>query len=105
MKLSLVIALTLAAGSAYAGCVLSVVSPVGSTSFSPSNNVSIGVTSDAKGYSANSKHSSGDRYVGFVNTDSKLYYFSGAAIGAQASAPAATDTYSNISSTTGWLSM
>jgi hypothetical protein len=105
LKLALVIALTMAAGSAYAASSFSVVTPVGITSFAPSNNVTLGVASEAGGYSAHAKHFSGDRVVGFTNTDSKLYYSSGATVGAAVAAPAASNTYSALSTDTAWKSM
>jgi len=105
MKLALVIALTIAAGTAYGSSQLSVTSAVGATSFAPSNNVTVGVASAASMYSANAKHLNGDRIIAFVSTDSKLYYSSGAPVGSTVAAPGASDSYTNLSATTGWNSM
>lgn len=104
LKLAFVIALTMAATTAYGSTQFTGTGAVGAGSFTPSNNVSITAVSAATGYSANSKHSSGDRIIGFSNTDAKLYYSSGAATGSVA-APAASNTYTNLSSTTGWSSL
>ena len=105
LKLSIVIALTIAAGSANAATSFSVLTPIGITSFAPSNNVTLGVASQPGGYSAHAKHFSGDRVVAFTNTDSKLYYSSGAAVGATIAAPTASDTYSTLSAGGVWKSM
>jgi hypothetical protein len=105
MKLALVIALTIAAGTAYASSVISVTTPVGASSFAPSNNVSIGVVSTISLYAANSKHLNGDREIAFTSTDSRLYYSSGCPVASPVTAPGAATDYSTISGMTGWNSM
>ena len=109
MKLALVIALTIAAGTAHAtGTVISATTPVGAASFAPSNNVQIGVAADDTNYSANSKHLNGDRVIGFVSTDSKLYYStgSGVTVGSTTANPSTSTQYSTLSATgSGWNSM
>lgn len=105
MKIALVIALTIAAGSAYASSQLSSATAVGATSFTPSNNVTIGVASGNSEFSANSKHLNGDRIIAFTSTDSKLYFSSGATVGTTVGAPTASNSYSALSSTTGWNSL
>ncbi len=105
MKIALVIALTMAAGSAYASSTITTVTGLGASSFTPSNNVQIGVASSDSMYSANSKHLNGDRIIAFVSTDSKLYYSSGATVGSTVAAPSASNSNSNLSATSGWNSM
>ncbi len=104
MKIALVIALTMAAGSAYASQISAPVA-VGAGSFVPSNNVTIGVVSVASMFSANSKHLNGDRIIAFTSTDAKLYYSSGATVGTTAAAPGASNSYSTLSAGTPWNSM
>lgn len=106
MKVALIIALTMAAGTAYAGStVITSVTSVGASSFTPSNNVEVGVASDGSAYSANAKHSKGNRIIAFSSTDSKLYYSTSTTdlVGASLTAPAAASTYSTMPS--GWISM
>lgn len=107
MKIALVVALTIAAGTTYASSNITSATAIGGGSFSPSNNVQIGVASSDAGYSAHSKHLNGDRVIAIVNTDSKLYYSSGSGVtvGSTFAAPSASDTYTNLSSTTGWTSL
>ena len=109
MKICLVIALTIAAGEAYAtsytATTLSGPTSVGASSFSPSNNVTIGVASAASMFSANSKHLNGDRVIAFTSTDSRLYFSSGATVGSTVAAPTASNEYSALSTTAGWNSM
>lgn len=107
MKIALVIALTIAAGTAYASSQISSQTSIGTGggSFSPSNNVTIGVASSSAGYSANSKHLNGDRVMGIINTDSKIYFSSNAPVGSTVNAPSATNTYSNISGGGSWTSL
>jgi len=99
IKICFVAALMMAAGSAYASTSITGTTVIGGGTFSPSNKVNIGVTSTSTNYSAQSKHSSGDRQMGTNNTDPKMYW-SAAAIGAVATTPAnATVDYS------GWTSL
>lgn len=105
MKIALIIALTMAAGSAYASDTITAARAVGASSFTPSNNVGVGVASADSAYSAHAKHLNGDRIVAFNSTDSKLYFSSGASVGSTVAAPAASNTYSALSTTSGWKSM
>jgi hypothetical protein len=105
LKIALVIALTIAAGSAYASSQITAGVAMGGGSFAPSNNVTIGVASTAGGYSVNSKHFNGDRVIGGCNTDPKMYFSSGAAVAHTVAAPAASDSYTGLSTTTGWTSL
>jgi hypothetical protein len=105
MKLALVIALTIAAGTAYGASQISNTTAVGASSFSPSNNVTIGVASVVTEYSTNAKHLNGDRVIAIYSGDPKIYYSSGAQTGSTVAAPAASNTYSNLSTTSGWNSM
>ena len=106
IKIAFVVALTMAAGSAYAASA-TITSPtaIGSGSFVPSNNVQIGVTATDSMFSANSKHFNGDRIVAFTSTDAKLYYSSGATVGATVAAPSASNQYSSCSAGGVWNSM
>lgn len=101
MKIALIIALTMAAGSAHASVISSAVQ-IGVSSFTPSNNVSIGVKSDAAAYSAHAKHSGGNRYVAFSSADAKLYFSTVEPTTAFADV-AASSTYLTMPS--GWTSM
>ena len=105
MKICLVIALTIAAGESYAATSytatkLTNATAVGAASFTPSNNVTVGVMSSASAYSANAKHLNGDRVIAFTSTDSRLYYSSASSlVGATVDAPSAADTYTACSAT------
>jgi len=107
IKLAFVIALTMAAGSAYgAASQICAATQIGAGSFVPSNNVTIGVSSSDTMFSANSKHKNGDRLIAMFSGDAKLYYSTvTASIGSTCAAPAASNTYSALSSTAGWTSM
>jgi len=105
MKLALVIALTIAAGTAYGASQLSNTTAVGASSFAPSNNVTVGVSAIAQEYSANAKHLNGDRIIAIYSGDPKIYFSSGAPVGSTVAAPSASNTYSALSTTSGWNSM
>ena len=105
MKIALVIALTMAAGSAYASSTITTATAVGASSFTPSNNVGIGVASGNSQFSAHAKHLNGDRIIAFTSTDSKLYFSSGATVGATVAPPSSSNSYSALSTTSGWTSM
>ena len=105
IKLAFVIALTIAAGTAYGSVITSSVA-IGAGSFVPSNNVKINVVSEPSAFSAASKHMKGDRNIGFSSLDAKLYYSSGAAIDGAPATPGSSTAYSTLSdSSSGWLSM
>lgn len=106
MKIALVIALTMAAGSVYAGTAkITSVTSVGASSFTPSNNVQVGVNSDGAAYSANAKHLKGNRLIAFSSNDSKLYYSTSTAelVGVELTAPSAVTSYATMGA--GWNSM
>lgn len=105
IKIALVVALTMVAGSAYASSNITGIQAIGSGSFVPSNNVQVGVAAADSMFSAHAKHLNGDRIIAMVSTDAKLYFSSGASVGSTVAAPAASNTYSNLSGTTGWKSM
>ena len=106
IKVAFVVALTMAAGSAYGASVsISIPTAIGSGSFVPSNNVRIGVTATDSMFSANSKHFNGDRIIAFTSTDAKLYFSSGASVGSTATPPSAADQYSSCSAGGVWNSM
>lgn len=105
IKLAFVIALAMAAGSAYASSNLTGPIAIGAGSFVPSNNVRVGVASGDSLFSAHAKHLNGDRMVAMVSTDAKLYFSSGAGVGSTVAPPSASDTYTNLSATAGWTSM
>lgn len=106
MKLALVIALTMAAGTAFAaGTNITATTAVGNSSFSPSNNVTIGCASSNTDYSVYSKHLNGDRVMGIYSADPKIYYSISAA-GTTVSAPSASNANNAMSaSSSGWTSM
>jgi len=99
LKICFVAALLLAANSAYATSNITGPTVIGGGTFSPSNKVNIQAISTATSYAAQSKNSAGDREMGTNNQDPKMYW-STAAIGSAASAPAngATTVYSSWTS-------
>lgn len=110
LKLALVIALTMAASSAFAaGTLYSGATSVGGTSFSASNKVRVYYANDAtatnsfngSNYVINSAHDQGDKVIGAASGDAKLYFTT-------TTAGAATTTASTVVTTTaisGWTSM
>ncbi|HIJ80943.1 MAG TPA: hypothetical protein HPP76_04485 [Desulfuromonadales bacterium] len=103
LKLALVIALTMAASSAYATTKFTGATAVGGTSFSSSNKVSVYAASDAVGsyYVVNSAHDLGDKCIAAAAGDAKLYYTTAAA--GSASTIACTVVTTTV--ITGWTSM
>jgi hypothetical protein len=105
-KLCLVIALSIAATSAYgAATTISGQLQIGGGTFSPSNKVTItydsGPASDnASSYVAKSKHSAGDRIIATSNADPKMYY-SQVDVSVVTPASASTDTFGGNA----WTSM
>ena len=109
LKLSLVVALSLAASSVYAATKYTGATAVGGTSFSASNKVHVygktnGTTAsgfDNTAYGIASAHESGDKVIGSKSGDAKLYFTT-------TNAGAATGTASTIADTTdltAWTSM
>ena len=86
LKICFVAALLLAANSAYAQDITGS-TVIGGGTFSPSNKVNIQAIATETAYSAQAKNSAGDREMGTNNVDPKMYW-STAAIGSAASAPA-----------------
>ncbi len=109
LKLSLVVALSLAASSVYAATEFTGATAVGGTSFSASNKVHVygktnGATSgafDSTAYGIASAHESGDKVIGSKSGDAKLYFTTTSAGAATGTASAITDT-TNLSA---WTSM
>lgn len=85
LKICFVAALLLAANSAQAANITGT-TVIGGGTFSPSNKVNIQAIATGTAYSAQSKHSSGDREMGTNNTDPKMYW-STSAVGNTAAAP------------------
>lgn len=76
-KLCFVAALLITASAAFAGGTgtkLSSSSVIGGGTFSPSNKVDIVARSTTTAYSAQSKHTSGNRQMGTNNLDPKMYW-------------------------------
>jgi hypothetical protein len=108
LKLALVIALSMAATSAYSATTISVSTALGGSSFSCSNKVDIGIATDGTNtqfdgtaYSARSKHFSGDKVIATMSGDSKLYWKT-RAVGSSVDAAATNDTFT---ATATWTSM
>ena len=107
LKVALVIALTMAASSAFAVKDIAGSTDLGGGTFTPSNKVTVQVATngtsgsfDGTSYGAIAKHSSGDKIIGSNNSDPKLY-FKTEAVGAISSVTAASDMTFNSS----WTSM
>ncbi|MDU0458557.1 MAG: hypothetical protein RW306_07445 [Geobacteraceae bacterium] len=101
MKLALVIALTMAAATAYAGATTITSSlMLGGGSYSPSNKVTITADSTATSYAAKSQHQAGDRVVATNNQDPKMWYKT-VAVGTAVEAAATSD----VLDTSSWTSM
>jgi hypothetical protein len=64
------------ANSAHASTTITAATVMGNTSFTPSSNVTVSVATDSAGttYSARAKHQKGDRTVGCLSGDAKIYY-------------------------------
>jgi len=101
MKLAIVIALTMAAVSAFGGDT-TITSPLllGGGSYSPSNKVTITCDSTSTAYTAKSQHSSGDRVVATNSQDPKMW-FKTVAVGTAAEAASTSD----VLSSSAWTSM
>jgi hypothetical protein len=99
LKVCFVAALLMSVSSAYANSTISSSTVIGGGTFSPSNKVTISVTSNSVEYSAQSKHSAGDRLMGTNNTDPKMYW-SSSTIGSTGASPANTTV-----SYTSWTSL
>jgi hypothetical protein len=114
LKLALIIVLgtAAAASTAYASKVISGTTLLGGNSFSPSNNVSVYIATDGSGagqgydantYSAKSKHQKGDKTVGCLAGDPKLYFYGGSSTADTSHVtPATNDSYTDTSI---WTSM
>ena len=106
-KLCLVIALTLAATSAFATSrTISGTEVIGGGTFSPSNKVTISyeagpAASNASAYGAKSKHAAGDRVNATNNTDPKMYW---SKVDITAVVPAASST-EQYTAAGAWTSM
>lgn len=101
-KICFVAALLISASSAFAGgtgTAITGTTVIGGGTFSPSNKVTINARSTTVNYSAQSKHSSGDRQIGTNNTDPKMYWTS-SPVGSSVSTPA-----SETVDYTGWTSL
>ena len=105
-KLCLVIALTMAATSAFgAATTISGQVQIGGGTFSPSNKVEITydsglASSNASSYVAKSKHLSGDRQMATSNADPKMYYKT-VAVTTAIESSSSTETFGG----TAWTSM
>lgn len=89
LKLSLVIALSIAASAAYGAALFEGTTSVGGTSFTASNKVKVYGASDAgDNYSIRSGHIGGDKVIASRSGDAKLY-FSATAVGAATTAASA----------------
>lgn len=112
-KLALVVVLSTAASASFSyGATISGSTLLGGNSFSPSNNVDVYVATDGDGstnqgfdgnnYSAKSKHQKGDKTIGCLSNDPKLYFYAGTSTSDTSHVtPATSDTYSG----TDWTSM
>jgi hypothetical protein len=81
LKLALILVLSTAASAAYAGTAISSATLLGGNSFQPSTNVTINADTDAtsgntdgNNYSAKAKHAKGDKIIGCLSGDAKLYF-------------------------------
>jgi hypothetical protein len=81
LKVALVIALSMAASAAFGATSISSSTDLGGGTFTPSSKVTISVATngtsgafDGTSYGAIAKHGSGDKNVGSINTDPKLYF-------------------------------
>jgi len=103
LKLALVIALTMAATSAYSATTISGTTNLSGSSFSCSNKVDVAVATDATGsaYSARAKHLNGDKVIATVNADAKLYWKT-RAVGSSVDAAAVADVFTDTAT---WTSM
>lgn len=109
LKLALVIALSLAASSAFAATLYTGSTSVGGSSFSASNKVSVYLATDGTSgsfdgtnYAIAGAHEAGDKVIGAKNGDSSLYFTTAAAAAATAAA-SAIDTTTVLLDT--WTSM
>jgi hypothetical protein len=73
LKISLILILVASAGNAFA-TQITTTTAIGSSSFSPSANVTIDAAAGNSSYSAFSQHLSGNRIYYGNNSDPKLYY-------------------------------
>lgn len=91
LKICFIAVLIVSASSSYGADVnISGSTVLGGGSFSPSNKVNIYAFSISTGYSANSKHLSGDREIGTNNLDPKLHWTT-ASVGSVAATPGSAD--------------
>jgi hypothetical protein len=74
LKVSLVLTLVASAGAAFAASDISTTTAIGTSTFSPSANVTISAASGTSSYSAYSQHLSGNRVYWGNNSDPKLYF-------------------------------
>ncbi len=113
LKLAVILVLSAAAATTAYGTSFTGSTILGGNSFTTSNNVNISVatdgnTTDNNGfagsmYSAKSKHQKGDKTIGCLSGDAKLYYYLGNSTADTTYFSAnITDTYTN---STIWLSM
>jgi hypothetical protein len=107
LKLALVIALSMAASSAFA-TEYSGATSIGGTSFSSSNKVRVYVKTngtsgsfDSSQYRIAGAHELGDKIVGAANSDSKLYFTTSTA----GTATATACTITSATTVSGWTSM
>jgi uncharacterized protein YpuA (DUF1002 family) len=108
LKLALVIALSMAASTAFAATAYSKVTSVGGTSFSSSQKVIVYLSTngtstsfDGTTYAVAGAHELGDKVIGAQASDSNLYFTTATAGSATAAASTIT-TGTNIST---WTSM
>lgn len=105
LKICFVAALLISASSAYAGGTGTLISGstvIGGGTFSPSNKVDIVARATTTAYTAQSKHTSGDRMMATNNTDPKMYW-STLAVGTACATPASEAVV--YSGTSGWSSL
>ncbi len=106
LKLSLVIALSIAASAAGAATLYEGTTSVGGTSFTSSNKVKVYGSSDAaENYSIRSGHNGGDKVIASRSGDAKLYYSTTTVGAATAAASAAASGDATGTTFNSWTSM
>ena len=100
LKAFLTIAVASSASTAFATqtTITSVGTTIGSQSFKPSNNVTVGVVATTNAWSAQSGHTNGDRRFGASYDDPKIYWTSSTQPATDVSVTNSTDTYTTWTS-------
>lgn len=92
LKISLVLTLIGSAGTAFGAATITTATAVGSSSFSPSANVTVKAASSVSQYSAYAGHLSGNRVYWGNNVEPKLYFDEKVPGAVISNSPAAADT-------------